>query len=176
MLGSLRPIDDPFCMLKPSSSKFALEGFTEAISREMHPDWNIDFCIVEPGGVKSEFAGSSLVLSERHPAYVDPGCPYNTIANLLGNTKLKETAWGESKHCARVLFEVVASKNKRPLPLRLPLGKDAVDLILQDLEAFQNDVNGWREVAERTSTTDQVESEEYRDWVKTLGGFVSSDS
>lgn len=39
--------------LNLNCSKFAVEGFTESFAKEMHPDWNINFLIIEPG----KFAG-----------------------------------------------------------------------------------------------------------------------
>lgn len=35
------------------ASKHALEGFTESVAQEMHPDWKIRFTIVCPGGFKT---------------------------------------------------------------------------------------------------------------------------
>ncbi|TVY85726.1 putative oxidoreductase, partial [Lachnellula willkommii] len=49
------------------AGKFAVEGFSESVAREMHPDWNINFCIVEPAGVKTEFEGHSKARTAPHP-------------------------------------------------------------------------------------------------------------
>lgn len=35
-----------------SASKFAIEGFTEAVSQEVDPTWGINFTCVEPGGFR----------------------------------------------------------------------------------------------------------------------------
>jgi len=35
-----------------SASKFAIEGFTEAVSQEVDPAWGINFTCVEPGGFR----------------------------------------------------------------------------------------------------------------------------
>lgn len=35
------------------ASKWAVEGFTEAVSKEVKPEWNIKFTLVEPGGFRS---------------------------------------------------------------------------------------------------------------------------
>jgi len=52
------------------ASKWAVEGFTEAVSKEVKPEWNIKFTLVEPGGFRTDFAGRSMVFPEkRHPAY-----------------------------------------------------------------------------------------------------------
>lgn len=32
------------------ASKWAVEGFTEAVSKEVKPEWGIKFTLVEPGG------------------------------------------------------------------------------------------------------------------------------
>lgn len=38
------------------ASKWAVEGFTEAISQEVKPEWNIKFTCVEPGGFRTDWA------------------------------------------------------------------------------------------------------------------------
>ena len=38
-----------------NASKWAIEGFTEAISQEVNPEWNIRFNCVEPGDFKCVF-------------------------------------------------------------------------------------------------------------------------
>jgi len=71
-------------------SKFALEGFTESLSKEMHPDWKVKFLIIEPGGVKTNFAGPSMKFSARHPAYRDPGCPFSQVMVYMSNESIVE--------------------------------------------------------------------------------------
>lgn len=41
-------------LLMSNVSFSALEGFTEAVSKEMLPEWNIKAVIVEPGGFQTE--------------------------------------------------------------------------------------------------------------------------
>lgn len=38
-----------------NASKWAVEGFTEAISQEVKPEWGIKFTCIEPGG--EQFGG-----------------------------------------------------------------------------------------------------------------------
>jgi NAD(P)-dependent dehydrogenase (short-subunit alcohol dehydrogenase family) len=50
------------------ASKWALEGFSEALSQEVAP-FGIKVTIIEPGGHATDFATTSLAQSEPHPAY-----------------------------------------------------------------------------------------------------------
>ena len=50
------------------SSKWAVEGFTEALSQEVKPEWNISLTCIEPGGFRTDWAGRSMDFAERHPA------------------------------------------------------------------------------------------------------------
>ena len=47
------------------SSKWAVEGFTEALSHELKPEWNIKLTCIEPGGFRTDWAGRSMVFGEK---------------------------------------------------------------------------------------------------------------
>src|SRR5580658_9782838 len=51
-----------------SAAKWGVEGFSEVLSREVAP-LGIAVTIVEPGGFRTDFAGSSTKLSEGNPDY-----------------------------------------------------------------------------------------------------------
>src|SRR5580704_8632419 len=51
-----------------SAAKWGVEGFSEVLSREVSP-LGIKVPIVEPGGFRTDFAGSSTKLSEGNPDY-----------------------------------------------------------------------------------------------------------
>lgn len=50
------------------ASKWAVEGFTEALSKEIKPEWNISLTCIEPGGFRTDWAGRSMMFGDRHPA------------------------------------------------------------------------------------------------------------
>jgi len=50
------------------AAKWGVEGFSEVLSREVAP-LGIKVTIVEPGGFRTDFAGSSTKLSEGNPDY-----------------------------------------------------------------------------------------------------------
>ncbi|KAB8233410.1 uncharacterized protein BDW43DRAFT_311126 [Aspergillus alliaceus] len=43
--------------------------WSESVAREMHPDWNIHFCIVEPSAVNTNLEASGKKYTKPHPAY-----------------------------------------------------------------------------------------------------------
>ena len=49
-----QPFNEIYC-----ASKFALEGFTEALASYVQPHFGIKFTAVEPGGISSEFFNSA---------------------------------------------------------------------------------------------------------------------
>jgi NAD(P)-dependent dehydrogenase (short-subunit alcohol dehydrogenase family) len=111
------------------ASKFALEGFTEAIAKEMPESWGIRFCCVEPGGVKTNYAHTSTAdptSSATHPAYLDPALPTNLLRKYKENPNATAN-WAEPDIVVETIYESV-KKGVGPtgeLPLRLPLGADS---------------------------------------------------
>jgi len=51
-----------------AAAKFGVEGFSESLSKEIGP-LGIKVTIVEPGGFRTDFAGSSTTLHEGRPEY-----------------------------------------------------------------------------------------------------------
>ena len=79
------------------ASKFAVEGWSESFARELSPDWNISVCIVEPGGVKTEFEHGSKKYTSVHPAYDGETMPW-AAARGLGEEGCCGGRWGCSVH------------------------------------------------------------------------------
>ncbi|KAL4981392.1 hypothetical protein BDW68DRAFT_192968 [Aspergillus falconensis] len=120
------------------AGKFAVEGWTESLAREMHPDWNIHFCLIEPGMVKTNFETSSKKHITPHPAYTSPDMPTRQLEALV-KQGLDAGVGIEPDDLAKVVFHV-ASRNEN-VPLWLPLSSTAAALIkskmqtrLQELE------------------------------------------
>ncbi|CAG8943825.1 unnamed protein product [Penicillium salamii] len=124
------------------AGKFAVEGFSDSVAREMHPDWNINFCIVEPSGVKTNFEGHSKANIKPHPAYLDEDMPARKLEKYV-NAGRKLGVGMEPSALAEILF-MIASREER-VPLRLPLGavswklsKSKFETLLGDFEAVKD--------------------------------------
>ncbi|KAI9375068.1 hypothetical protein BJX61DRAFT_531919 [Aspergillus egyptiacus] len=120
------------------ASKHAVEGWSESVAREMHPDWNIHFCIVEPSAVKTNFETSSKKHIKPHPAYAGADMPARQLEAFV-KKGLEAGVGFEPSAVADALYKVACRNEK--IPLRLPLSVTAIKLItaklqgqLQDLE------------------------------------------
>jgi hypothetical protein len=122
------------------------------MSKEVHPDWNIRFLILEPSGTKTEFAKGSMVIAANHPAYADPSCPTRQLQAYMMNPESQEY-WADPKLVAKALFEVAGRKD---MPLRLVTGADGYALIKGIEEARLKELEDWKDLSESCSSAEQT--------------------
>ncbi|KAI1174919.1 NAD(P)-binding protein [Nemania sp. FL0916] len=114
------------------ASKFAVEGWSESFARELHPDWNINICLIEPGGVRTEFEHGSKKRTKVHEAYDHPDMPARQLAAWV-QKGLAAGVGVEPSAVANVVYHV-ASRNDR-VPLWLPLTSSVANLIKMHSQA-----------------------------------------
>jgi NAD(P)-dependent dehydrogenase (short-subunit alcohol dehydrogenase family) len=126
------------------NSKFAVEGLTEALAKELKPEWNIKITIVQPGSFATDF-GAAIAVAEQHPAY--EGSPATAIRGIIQNP----SSWprGDPVRAVQAIFKVAQASEP---PLKLPLGQDAVNGVLGQLERIQTELDQWKWLS--TSTND----------------------
>jgi NAD(P)-dependent dehydrogenase (short-subunit alcohol dehydrogenase family) len=101
------------------TAKFGVEGFSEVLHNEVRP-FGVKVTIVEPGGFRTDWGGSSMQLHEVHPAYAST---VGEMHRLRVETDGKQP--GDPVKAAQAILEVVALDSP---PLRLLLGSDALKL------------------------------------------------
>ena len=125
-----------------NASKFALEGLSEALRRELEP-FGIGVTIVEPGAFRTRWAGSGLRQSER----VIP--EYELLTALRDNLeRLDGTQRGDPRRAAAAIIRAVESPEP---PSRLPLGADALKSVRSKLERVALELDAWEETAVSTA-------------------------
>ncbi|GAA4311340.1 oxidoreductase [Pontixanthobacter gangjinensis] len=123
-----------------NASKFALEGFSEALAQEIEP-LGIRLTIVEPGPFRTEFAGKGLLTAANMIA------EYSETAGAF-RKKLKEVHGiqeGDPVKAGRAIIDMVNSKKST---LRLPLGKTPLTTIQMKIDSLQSDLDANKEIAE----------------------------
>ncbi|MEQ1878430.1 MAG: SDR family NAD(P)-dependent oxidoreductase, partial [Bdellovibrionia bacterium] len=103
------------------ASKFALEGFSEALYYELKP-YDVQVALVEPGAVKTQF-GTNVTWAKRS---LDPASPYAfQTANYI---VLKDKIGGRAPDTTEVVNRVGYLSRVRKMPLRNFCGNDAKSL------------------------------------------------
>ncbi|KAF8431455.1 hypothetical protein L210DRAFT_3487663 [Boletus edulis BED1] len=119
-----------------SASMFALEGFSEALHKELLPEWNIKVILIQMGGVRTEWVKSNMVDHPLPPAYDTPASPANRMRHFVKSNP--PTADPIKLSRAVITISWVADP-----PLRLPLGADSQWLVLNKLNELTKDVDKW---------------------------------
>ena len=122
-----------------NASKFALEGFSEAMAQEVEP-LGIKTTIIEPGPFRTKFAGSGLGMArEQIDDYSETaGAFRKKLKSVDGNQE------GDPEQAAIAILNVVRKENP---PLRLPLGKTALTTISMKIESVKSDLEAARDIA-----------------------------
>jgi NAD(P)-dependent dehydrogenase (short-subunit alcohol dehydrogenase family) len=133
------------------ASKFALEGFSEALRDEVKP-LGIHVTIIEPGAFRTEFAGDSNMQPEttidEYQQVIAPIRQY-----LYGGSGQQP---GDPRKAALAMIQVVESDEP---PLRLMLGADAYGLWEQKRAVMDEEAAKWRGVGEDTAFADATLSD-----------------
>ena len=121
-----------------NSTKFAVEGLSEALADELAP-LGIGVTIVEPGPFRTDFLGGSLVKTANTlPDY--QATAGKTRASAMERNGKQQ---GDPAAAAEAIVQAVTSPHP---PLHLLLGKFAYDRFNQKLEAMRHEMEMWREL------------------------------
>ena len=123
-----------------NASKFALEGFSEALAIEVAP-LGIKLTIVEPGPLRTNFAGSSF--KEADKIITD----YNQTAGAF-RERMKQVDGKQEGDPIKASQAVIDITKLDTPPLRLPLGKIAIVSLTAKLDSVQKDINAYKDIAE----------------------------
>lgn len=122
-----------------ASTKFALEGLSEALAKEVGP-LGIRVMLVEPGPFRTDFYGRSIHVVE---------APIGDYAATAAARREKLAAShgrqaGDPVRAAQVIFRV--AQTEKP-PLRLPLGRDAVYWLRRKYASSLEGLEQWEAAA-----------------------------
>jgi NAD(P)-dependent dehydrogenase (short-subunit alcohol dehydrogenase family) len=121
-----------------AGTKFAVEGVSEALSREVAP-LGLKVTLVEPGPFRTDWAGRSLQLPER---FIDAYAP-TVGARRKQLTELSGHQPGDPVRAADAIIAVVDSPTP---PLHLVLGAPGLKMVRDKLAALEQDIATWEAV------------------------------
>ncbi|WP_338464642.1 oxidoreductase [Franconibacter daqui] len=123
-------------------SKFALEGISETLSKELAP-FNIQVTAVAPGSFRTDWAGRSMVRSTR--SIPDYDALFDPIRQARKEKSGKQP--GDPVKAARAMLALIESQSP---PTHLLLGSDALELVRQKLAALSKEIDQWEKLTRST--------------------------
>jgi NAD(P)-dependent dehydrogenase (short-subunit alcohol dehydrogenase family) len=120
------------------SAKWAVGGFSEVLAKEVGP-LGIRVTVIEPGGMRTDWAGSSMRIDPIKPDYQATVGAF--AAAMRGDPG---SAQGDPVKVARAVLAVIEEPNP---PLRLLLGSDAVFMANTLAKARAEEDGAWRNVS-----------------------------
>lgn len=124
------------------ATKFALEGFSEALAPEVAP-FGIKVLIVEPGAFRTGFSGGALAQSHSMPEYAETVGPTREMITSINGMQTGDPA--------KVAQAILTALDSEDTPLRLPLGADAVEGIRGKLDSVRVELDRWENVSVSTA-------------------------
>jgi len=125
-----------------NGSKFALEGISEALGKELKP-FNVHVTAVAPGGFRTDWAGRSMQRSPRQIADYDE--TFDPIRKAREERSGKQI--GDPVKAADAMLKLIDSENP---PAHLLLGSDALKLVRDKLALLESEIAAWEAVTRST--------------------------
>jgi len=123
-------------------SKFALEGISEVLGRELKP-FGVHVTALAPGSFRTDWAGRSMQQSPRSVSDYDETFDPIRVARREKSGK----QLGDAAKAARAILTLIDHPSP---PAHLLLGSDALSLVLDKLTAMAEDIQAWDEVTRST--------------------------
>ncbi|MEG3149586.1 oxidoreductase [Sphingomonas sp. ZT3P38] len=124
-------------------SKFALEGISEALGKEVAP-FGIHVTALAPGQFRTDWAGRSM---DRTPRSI---AEYDAVMDPIRAARQAKSGNqpGDPARAAQALLALVAAENP---PTRLFLGEDALGVVEQKLAQMKSEIDAWVSLSRSTS-------------------------
>jgi NAD(P)-dependent dehydrogenase (short-subunit alcohol dehydrogenase family) len=124
-----------------AASKFALEGLSESLAKEVKP-LGLHVTIVEPGAFRTDFlSDKSLKISGLGEEYAHLNAVFERFSNMDG------TQAGDPARAAEAIVDV--TREEEP-PLRLVLGPDALMRVNNKIASLNDELKRYESVSRNT--------------------------
>jgi NAD(P)-dependent dehydrogenase (short-subunit alcohol dehydrogenase family) len=128
-----------------NATKWGVEGFFESLAAEVK-GFGIGVTIVEPGAVRTDFAGRSKEVTEPLPDY--QGTPGASVRRTVMDGHVRYPG-----DLTKMAEAIIAAATSPVAPLRLTLGSDAYRMIHNGLTSRLAELESQKDVAASTDRT-----------------------
>jgi NAD(P)-dependent dehydrogenase (short-subunit alcohol dehydrogenase family) len=131
------------------SAKWAVGGFSSVLAKEVAP-LGISVTVLEPGGMQTDWAGSSMSVPPVSPPYQE------TVGAMAQMHNAETLALGDPAKVAAVVLEIAAMDEP---PLRLILGSEAYAYATAAAEAQAESDRHWHDLTVSTDRDDATDAD-----------------
>jgi NAD(P)-dependent dehydrogenase (short-subunit alcohol dehydrogenase family) len=117
-----------------NSTKFAIAGLSEALAGEL-ASFGIQVTLIEPGAFRTDFANRSLRVAPYLPEYSEALSQTRKYYETIGGQQP-----GDPAQAVRAMIALVDHPNP---PLRLPMGKIALQRIRNKIAQYESEIKAW---------------------------------
>jgi NAD(P)-dependent dehydrogenase (short-subunit alcohol dehydrogenase family) len=125
------------------ATKFAVEALTESLAYELKP-LGVTATTVEPGFFRTDFLDSSSLVSTEK-SFVEYAATVGAMRDFAASANHAQP--GDPQKLSQAILKLVDSENP---PLRLPLGSDTVNKLVEKNRFVEKELNEWRQLAVST--------------------------
>lgn len=119
---------------------------SEALSQELDPKWNTKVQLIEPGGFRTEWAGSNMHFGEQK---LDVYPHINAKENMK---KRNGTQVGDPKKGGERMYDLAMEKEP---PLRVVIGSDAHAAMETKLKTYSEERKKWEHISLSTDVDEK---------------------
>lgn len=125
-----------------AGSKFALEGISGVLAREVAP-FGVKVTAIAPGSFRTDWAGRSMIRSERSIA------DYDALFDPIRKAREQNSGnqAGDPVRAAQALLQLIEAEQP---PVHLLLGSDALKLVRRRLAELDAQITAWEPLSRST--------------------------
>jgi len=152
-LSSIAGITGMFGAGAYNASKFAVEGFSQALAQEL-ANFGVRVTAISPGFIRTDFLDSSSVKYSGAPAVDDYAQPLAEFRAFMDERNHEQA--GDPAKLAQAIVQLSNAENP---PVSFVAGSDAVEWAQNAIKALQDQVERWRDLSVSTDGDWKAKSE-----------------
>jgi NAD(P)-dependent dehydrogenase (short-subunit alcohol dehydrogenase family) len=130
-----------------NSSKFAVEGFSQALAQELSP-FGVNVTVISPGFIRTDFLDQSSIKYSEGQSIGDYATALADFRTFMENRSHQQA--GDPAKLAAVIVHL--AEVEKP-PVSFVAGSDAVEMATNAIKARQEQIDQWRELSVSTDGT-----------------------
>lgn len=124
-----------------NSSKFAVEGFSQALAQELYP-FRVYVTVISPGFIRTDFLDQSSIKYSKDQSISDYAKPLADFRTFMANRNHQQA--GDPAKLAAVIIHLAGVEKP---PVSFVAGSDAVETAMNVIKTREEQIDRWRDLS-----------------------------